>query len=674
MKGKLRIAALFICVVFLFASVACGAPSAAYVLTLKDEVFRAPLYIGKAYSIDNVVEKESGVNYTIKQLFYLDGEFKKHDIPNDGTVFTQNEPYDVTLEIEGEKDGSKDSEVVEIKINFNSNAVLDALISSWCDEGVIKTLSARKEYLSGNAETALSMRYMGSYDHLNITNDGVNFGSFMQGVSECSVTDWANAVFTMDIYNAAPYNLQLGWQLTKDSEAYEIYMNDELPAGEWTKITWSLRSIGYTENYFSEKGGFSFKIRCADETQRAPYDYTVYLCNIDIADYSAEKFPDLETRTEEEIKRAAYESLPGDELDRKMVCYTSYSPNYTATTDTEIVKEGASSVKYTFTRDPLKNYPTSMRGNFLLSADGALNDYFTIDDWKNVYLGFWVNSPTNALNIAVRFQNSADGKTFKGAEEMQFGSYTAHKDIPASSEWQYVEFALSDLFELYTEEVAAYKLCLCNEIASAQDGVPVSFYIDGLKIFSKAPVDARDTKIKTLTALSDNYTSEINADAAYVKAGNSSLKYTFTKGASGEPAGSPARGRFLYIESEVGETDLFGLTSAADWSNLYVGFWFKQEAVLENAWVNLAVRFQTSQDGTTFKGSDEMSFGRHEANSDRPNNTEWQYVEFKISDLFPDMYKTDVTKYRFSLNTETSAETATFYIDELAIYAGSKAQ
>lgn len=58
--------------------------------------------------------------------------------------------------------------------------------------------------------------------------------------------------------------------------------------------TWSLRSIGYTENYFSEKGGFSFKIRCADETQRAPYDYTVYLCNIDIADYSAEKFPDLE--------------------------------------------------------------------------------------------------------------------------------------------------------------------------------------------------------------------------------------------------------------------------------------------------------------------------------------------------------------------------------------------
>ena len=71
-------------------------------LTLKDEVFRAPLYIGKAYSIDNVVEKEAGVNYTIKQLFYLDGEFKKHDIPNDGTVFTQNEPYDVTLEIEGE--------------------------------------------------------------------------------------------------------------------------------------------------------------------------------------------------------------------------------------------------------------------------------------------------------------------------------------------------------------------------------------------------------------------------------------------------------------------------------------------------------------------------------------------------------------------------------------------
>ncbi|MFQ9738038.1 MAG: hypothetical protein ACLR06_10070 [Christensenellaceae bacterium] len=86
MKGKLRIAALFICVVFLFASVACGAPSAAYVLTLKDEVFRAPLYIGKAYSIDNVVEKEAGVNYTIKQLFTLTGNSKS-------TIFPMTAPF-----------------------------------------------------------------------------------------------------------------------------------------------------------------------------------------------------------------------------------------------------------------------------------------------------------------------------------------------------------------------------------------------------------------------------------------------------------------------------------------------------------------------------------------------------------------------------------------------------
>ena len=86
-----------------------------------------------------------------------------------------------------------------------------------------------------------------------------------------------------------------------------------------------------------------------------------------------------------------------------------------------------------------------MRGNFLLSADGALNDYFTIDDWKNVYLGFWVNSPTNALNIAVRFQNSEDGKTFKGAEEMQFGSYTAQlKLYPSITASMYVVVGEAD--------------------------------------------------------------------------------------------------------------------------------------------------------------------------------------------------------------------------------------
>lgn len=86
MKGKLRIAALFICVVFFICFGRVRRTVGGLRATLKDEVFRAPLYIGKAYSIDNVVEKEAGVNYTIKQLFYLDGEFKS-------TIFPMTAPF-----------------------------------------------------------------------------------------------------------------------------------------------------------------------------------------------------------------------------------------------------------------------------------------------------------------------------------------------------------------------------------------------------------------------------------------------------------------------------------------------------------------------------------------------------------------------------------------------------
>ena len=374
-----------------------------------------------------------------------------------------------------------------------------------------------------------------------------------------------------------------------------------------------------------------------------------------------------------------------DESEKTIVKTAEWSENYRAEIDNTTVKEGVSSLKYTFINgmpvNPGSGIITSLRGRFLyleevtaVSGNDAFGLFGTETDWRNLYVGFYVKT-NQALNLAVRWQNRSGG-VWKGSAEMTFGGYVANKDIGPNADWQYVEFPLNGLFEdMHTQNVDAYRFALCSEIGGEQ---PVTFHIDGLKIFGKALMDASEVKVKSLTSLSGNYTSEINTDTAYVKAGNSSLKYTFTKGSTGQPAGSPARGRFLYIESEVGKADIFGLTSATDWSNLYVGFWFKQKAPLENdRWITLTGRLQTTQDGSVWSEGYGTDFGSYIKGVDKnlPNNTEWKRIEFKLSDLCPDMHTVGVTKYRFSLNTEIAGvETATFYIDELAIYAGSKTQ
>lgn len=145
-----------------------------------------------------------------------------------------------------------------------------------------------------------------------------------------------------------------------------------------------------------------------------------------------------------------------DESEKTIVKTAEWSENYRAEIDNTTVKEGVSSLKYTFINgmpvNPGSGIITSLRGRFLyleevtaVSGNDAFGLFGTETDWRNLYVGFYVKT-NQALNLAVRWQNRSGG-VWKGSAEMTFGGYVANKDIGPNADWQYVEFPLNGLFE-----------------------------------------------------------------------------------------------------------------------------------------------------------------------------------------------------------------------------------
>ncbi len=667
LKNKVRTILLLLVVALSLTFTACAGllpQKEPFKLTMVEEAFRPPLYIEEEYSIENLVVKEKGVTYDIEDLFYFDDSFEKISLEYKDGKFTQNNPYDVIITVVGKKDGMTDKETLELKINFTPVPVLDTINSSWNDEGVIKSLSATSKYLKDGAKTALVTRYIGTLGGM----DGVSYGNLTKALGSCSITDWSNAVFTMDVYNDTDYSVFMGWQITKDKQDYNIELfKTEIPAKSWGKVAWSFRAIGYNKDYFTTgEGGFSFKAS-PDKSVAGPYDFTFAICNVDVTDYSAERFPDLETRTIAEINQDKYDALQGDALDKAMVSFTTYTPNFDATTDTDVKKEGESSVKYTFTKDVTKNYPTVNRGNFLEALNGELDEYFTsLTEWEDVRVGFWVKTDYK-LNVAVRFRNTQDGVEYKGSGDMEFGGYYSHKDIYASTEWQYVEFRLNELIKgLYTTDVTGYQLVLCNESVLANDGDSLHFYIDGLTVYSvhveKVEGDADDLAV---------YENSAREHSKYL--GLSATEYsTVAYGAEGLQKPTDLTSTY-YVKADVTYTGndcvsvpvLFdegmpaGYIEGTDYSDAYIGMW-----IYNDTSTDVTIYFMKGDECDQYP-----SIYSSTAQKAKLKAGEWTYVEFSLAQITTQKFGVMIWKWYEATQTNASA---IYCIDGFSIYTGSK--
>ena len=473
-------------------------------ITLTDPVFRKDLYVNKEYSIDNLVEKEDGVEYAITECFYFDKEFNRIDIETDGQTFTQTVPYDVVLTITATRGNKTAVETLELKINFNTTPILEAFVSSWAPTGIIKTYVADPEYLRGDAETAISVRYMGDW---NVPNDGVIVGDFSKAYESFSVTDYSNAVMVVDVFNAAPYDIEFGYQMTKDGIEFAggtgIKLIQVLPAGQWTSIAWSLRAIEFTENYFAQNGWIAFRARCNDDTVTAPYDYTLYFCNPDITDYSAERFPDLDTRTPAEVEA----QLVGDPVDKMIIKGYKNDQMRLAeiNNDSQYIMEGVSSAKFLYKND-------GWGGEWYCLSQAAAQS-LNLDDWSNVTVSFYVYSVDR---LGFQFHYAGVNPAI----------YTATQATTAN-EWSKITCSLRDLgiTSIADFDEMGYNFRFRVLADEYREHV---FYVDGLTFeCGEVPADAND-EILVRDSKNEQITSqEINRDASFVKEGNSSAKFTY---------------------------------------------------------------------------------------------------------------------------------------------------
>ena len=562
-KGKTRnklIATLFViaCVLAALSGAACGNKEKTETLEIEvvSDAFREELVITKEYDAETLVEKQDGVTYSIKSLFYMNADFQRVDIPFSGMKFTQNEPYDVTIVIHGESETEYGDATVELKISYLTNARERALVGSWNDEGVVKTYTANPAYLTGEAVTAVKVRYNGDY---NPIAEGPNFGSFIAGSQEFSYTNSDNAVIVFDVYNANDYELTFGLLHSADKQKYGMVMNFSAPAGQWTKVCWSLHALGLDADTVIEKGSFGMKVRVADETVSAPYDYTFYICNLDVTDYSAEKFPNLEYRSPEEIAQERYDSLEGDELDRKLVGFAPSTANYDVTTDTTVKKEGESSIRATFTRNKLHAFTTSYRGTIMNDQKGVLSSvYKPADiDWSKAFFGVWVKhtpeSKAANASLQLRFANTTDGKTWNGSEYFVYDAYPNNRNLATTDEWQYVEWDISD-FDIATDNVTDYKFCLCTEMILPNDGDSATIYIDDVRVFTGIKPAAAEKAIMDGWS-NDGVTKSYTDDPDYLKgSAPAAVKVTYS-------------GTHNPLNDGVSYGSYFGMRSALSYTN-----------------------------------------------------------------------------------------------------------
>ena len=613
-------------------------------IKLTEEAFRPNVYVNREFDVMELVEDpDDSLTYSLTECYYLDGSFERQDITVNGTKFTSTLPTTVycTLKAQAKKGATAEAEF-EVDVKVPSNALQEGFITSWNDNGVAKTITADPEYLHGDAETAVKVTYSGTY---NPVNDGVNVGSWTSDAkSNLSLPGWSNAVISLWVYNAADFDLTLGMQFTKDGEPYNNLMfvnvnSFTLKAGEWTHAYWSLRRMEMVSDLWEDGIVFGFKIHANDKAMGTKIDYSVSFCDMDIADYDATAFPNLETRTDEEI----FDQMPGDRADKLLSLLavknteTEVNQYYHSKGDAEAaakpcpeVDGSESSVKYTYRRTKTEDQcviPVIRLKDIDEEFMNTLSIIKESGNWKNAYIGFWIYNDTGyEVGVAT------------SALQCEYNRLINHWFTPKNAvqgEWTYVEIAVSSIAlqwngsECVQGNMFGYEdgqLHIYAEVFGAETGKDLTVYIDGFDIYEKA----RDKNTNLLElAYKDGvngstYTAEIDETMHYGDA-ERSVKYTFTEGENAATTGG-YRGRMAYIASDAGGglMNTFEITS---WKRLKVGFWVYNNSGRQVEF-NITARAMSVADDTLYGDSD-LGF---KYNQSKPvySKDEWQYVEFDV--------------------------------------------
>ncbi len=667
-------------------------------IQITEEAMRDSVVIGQEFDLLSVVENyDESLTYAVTELYYLDNTFEIHNLTPNGTKFTLPEAYKVYATLTASKEGKVVAEA-EFTLNYEilSNPITDAFMLSWNDMGVSKSLNANDEYKYGEATHSIKAKYISAIQ----TNPAV--GQFKKA-DGLSVTDWENAIVKMDVFNPQEEDFFITLQIVGDGKSI-VVNRITLKAQEFTRAEWSLHRLGFANNLLDD--GYVINVRVGPQVAAPDYNYALYFSNLDIVDYSAEQFPDMEWRTDEEIlmdKLESLTSLPGETVDKQLTTY--YIPDGTMELDymagtgeisyknyanTDMTApEGLTSLSY-LQYDIDNNVKAMVSGNYhgyaiafnnskssieKLMRDELFNE-FNVTDWENAYVGFWVyNDSEYALNMYAQ-----TGLNFS----TESGEITA---IP-QGEWSYVEWELNDFG--YTEnpfEQTSYFLRV--GFGFRETGVTTAntfaatFYIDGFNIYNKAG-EKPDSQKTFEELIADCYVPDARPELEYMHAvgqvsvqnaddsvfamptnfaGTSYLQYDITNKStlnSGNYHGyaiAMDNGKYPINEN------LLSKFSVTEWSNAYVGFWV----------------YNDSDYTLNMYAQHEINFSAANTEIVTANKGAWTYVEWALTD-FDASYTTnpfELEKYFLRIGfgfretgvKEVGGLKTTFYIAGFDIYS-----
>ena len=361
--------------------------------------------IGVEYNFEPYFTKEKGTTYTMTAK-YLDDALNEIDLDVNGFTFVQNEFSDVFVTITATKGDTVYTGEVTIPMDTTYDPtdywVVDSL---YADPAMTKSLNYLPTYrTSMDSLTSVKFSYRG-----NAKKDSpVSAISLMDwpNNSRLTVSDWSNAVITLDVYNTSEKDIALGFIMNHSSGiSYSFDQCEKFicKPNEWTHIDYSLKALNLTEDFiFNPDWDLSDRIIIQTIYDGAKedgsiYSYSFYVDNVDICDYSEEKFPDLDTTTYKE-----YEDFFTKDPNLSGVVNNDYENKKEASdlqNTTELVEYSNRSIKFVLSEDG------SEASGFLHSFIGGHPTGWLPMDITDATLSFYIRTVNADNTFALKFES-----------------------------------------------------------------------------------------------------------------------------------------------------------------------------------------------------------------------------------------------------------------------------
>ena len=361
--------------------------------------------IGVEYDFEPYFTKEEGTTYTMTAK-YLDDELNEIDLDVNGFTFVQNEFSDVFVTITATKGDTVYTGEVTIPMDTTYDPtdywVVDSL---YADSAMTKSLNYLPTYrTSMDSLTSVKFSYKGKAKK----DSPVSAISLMDwpNNSRLTVSDWSNAVITLDVYNTSEKDITLGFIMNHSSGiSYSFDQCEKFicKPNEWTHIDYSLKALNLTEEFiFNPDWDLSDRIILQTIYDGAKedgsiYSYSFYVDNVDICDYSEEKFPDLDTTTYKE-----YEDFFTKDPNLSGVVNNDYENKKEASDlhdTTELVEYSNRSIKFVLSEDG------SEANGFLHSFIGGHPTGWMPMDITDATLSFYIRTVNADNTFALKFES-----------------------------------------------------------------------------------------------------------------------------------------------------------------------------------------------------------------------------------------------------------------------------